>query len=165
MKSGSTFLYEWNHFIRIPFKLLALLLFILAAGYGLHNGASLYHEHVAEIKKIRESIEEERQKNYAYFDEGKTGPEERPWIDISKPFWAIWYNGIYHFKAPSSALVYSMGQAEQYGFYKKVTFMASPYDSDMTKEIAPITVPPQLFIQPHLFLSKSFQRHFPDALR
>ncbi|MEL6864070.1 MAG: hypothetical protein AAFP19_06615 [Bacteroidota bacterium] len=37
---------------------------------------------------------------------------------------------------PSPLLVYSMGQAEQYGFYKKVTFWASPYDSDMTKEIA-----------------------------
>ncbi|MEM6633857.1 MAG: hypothetical protein AAF694_29555, partial [Bacteroidota bacterium] len=37
---------------------------------------------------------------------------------------------------PSPALVYSIGQAEQYGFYKRATFWASPYDPDMTKEIA-----------------------------
>ena len=33
-------------------------------------------------------------------------------------------------------MVYSIGQAEQYGFYKRVTFWASPYDADMAEEIA-----------------------------
>ena len=33
-------------------------------------------------------------------------------------------------------MVYSIGQAEQYGFYKKINVWASPYDSDMAEEIA-----------------------------
>lgn len=33
-------------------------------------------------------------------------------------------------------MVFSIGQAEQYGFYKRVTFMSSPYDADMAEEIA-----------------------------
>jgi ABC-2 type transport system permease protein len=33
-------------------------------------------------------------------------------------------------------MVYSVGQAEQYGFYKKITTWASPYDADMAEEIA-----------------------------
>ncbi len=130
------FLFEWKHFSRNPFKVVALLLFLVAAAYGLHHGASLYHEQTATIDVIKTQAAEERQKYISYFDEGKKGPEDRPWIDLTTPFWAIWYNGIYHFKAPSPALVYSIGQAEQYGFYKRVTFWASPYDSDMTQEIA-----------------------------
>ncbi len=136
MKSLSLFLYEWKHFVRSPFKVVALVLFVLAGGYGLHNGASLYQEQMTEIERINGTIDEERQKYMAYYDEGKVGPENSPWIDLSTPFWAIWFNHIYHFKTPSPALVYSMGQAEQYGFYKRITFWASPYDSDMTKEIA-----------------------------
>ena len=37
-----TFLFEWKHFIRAPFKILALVLFIVAGIYGLHNGSELY---------------------------------------------------------------------------------------------------------------------------
>ena len=33
-------------------------------------------------------------------------------------------------------MVYSIGQAEQYGFYKKIRPWASPYDADMAREIA-----------------------------
>ena len=112
------------------------MLFALAGIYGLHNGASLYKEQLAEIQNIHEKIEKENQKQIAYFDEGKTGPEDRPWVDITNPFGAIWSNTIYHVKTPSPAIVYSIGQAEQYGFYKKLGFWASPYDPDMAEEIA-----------------------------
>ncbi|MEM7104724.1 MAG: hypothetical protein AAF502_16425 [Bacteroidota bacterium] len=136
MRGLSIFLFEWKHFIRSPFKVVALVLFVVAGLYGLHNGASLYHEQISEIGKINETIAEERQKYLDYYDEGKKGPEERPWIDITSPYWAMWYNNNYHFKTPSAAQVYNIGQAEQYGFYKRVTFWASPYDPDMTKELA-----------------------------
>ncbi|MEL7425500.1 MAG: hypothetical protein AAFN81_21095, partial [Bacteroidota bacterium] len=136
MRVLSILSYEWKHFIRSPFKVVALLLFVLAASYGLHNGASLYHEQTAEIERIKETIEENRQEYLSYYEEGKPGPEDAPWINMAEPFWAVWFNYIYHFKTPSPALVYSMGQAEQYGFYKRVTFWASPYDADMTQEIA-----------------------------
>jgi len=136
MNGLNIFFFEWKHFSRSPFKLIALLLFVVAAVYGLHNGASLYQAQTAEIAQIREKAETDRQQYLDYYDEGKAGPEDRPWIDITIPFWAIWYNGVYHFKTPSPAMVYSIGQAEQYGFYKRVTFWASPYDSDMTQEIA-----------------------------
>jgi len=136
MKGLSIFLYEGKHFARSPFKVVALVLFILAAGYGLHNGASLYHEQVAEVEKIYRKIQEDRQPYLDYYKEGKVGPENRPWVNIEEPFWAIWLNSIYHMKAPSAAMVYSIGQAEQYGYYKRVTTYASPYDSDMTQEIA-----------------------------
>ncbi len=136
MRELNIFVYEWKHFSRNPFKVVALLLFVLASVYGLHNGANLYNEQTSEIDKINQQATEGRQQYLAYYDEGKKGPDNRPWIDLSTPFWAVWYSEIYHFKTPSPALVYSVGQAEQYGFYKRVSFRASPYDADMTKEIA-----------------------------
>lgn len=136
MKGLSLFFLEWTHFVRSPFKVVAVVLFLLAGAYGLHNGASLYHEQVAELDRIEEKANEDRQEYLNYYDEGKKGPEDRPWVDMTEPFWAMYYTYDHHFKSPSAALVYNLGQAEQYGFYKRVTFQASPYDSDMTKEIA-----------------------------
>jgi len=135
--SGLTiFLYEWKHFTRNPFKIIAILLFIIAGIYGLHNGYNLYQNHTTEIEKIQETIATEKQKYLTQYQEGKLTEENRPWIDMSTPFWAIWNTPTYHLKTPSPAMVYSIGQAEQYGFYKRVTFWASPYDADMAEEIA-----------------------------
>lgn len=136
MKSSGIVLNEWKHFVRSPFKVVALILFLLTGIYGLHNGASLYQNHTEEIAKIQEKVAETRQEGASFYDEGVTGPEDRPWVDVTTPFWSIWYASIYHFKSPSPALVYSIGQAEQYGFYKRVSTWGSPYDSDMTQEIA-----------------------------
>lgn len=136
MSNIAIFRYEWIHFIRSPFKVVALFLFIAAGIYGLHNGADLYHSQMAEIGKIKIETKKQIQETTAIYEEGKTGPEDRPWVDVTTPFWAAWYAVPTHFKQPSPAMVYSVGQAEQFGFYKKVTFQSSPYDSDMAEEIA-----------------------------
>lgn len=127
---------EWKHFVRSPFKIVALVLWVLAALYGLHNGASLYEKQRAEIGKIEKKVAEQRQKVLAYYEKGEKGPTDRPWVDVTTPFWAMWNLPSYHFKAPSPAMVYSIGQAEQYGFYKALTVWSSPYDADMAEEIA-----------------------------
>jgi len=135
--SGLTiFLYEWKHFTRSPFKIVAVLLFIIAGIYGLHNGYNLYQNQTAEIEKIQEKVEIDKQEYLTKYEAGELTDENRPWIDMSTPFWAIWNTPTYHLKTPSPAMVYSIGQAEQYGFYKRVTFWASPYDADMAEEIA-----------------------------
>ncbi len=136
MRNLSIFLYEWKHFFRNPFKMIAVVLFVVAGIYGLHNGSMLYQSQMAQIERIQEKAEEEKQQYLTQYEEGKLTDENRPWIDMSTPFWAIWRTPTYHFKTPSPALVYSIGQAQQYGFYKRITFWASPYDSDMAEEIA-----------------------------
>lgn len=136
MKYLNIFLLEWKHFVRNPFKIVAILLFVLAGIYGLHNGASLYEKQLAEIEKINEKIGKEREDVIKYYEEGKMGPEDRPWVNVTTPFWAIWSTSVYYFKKPAPSMVYSIGQAEQYGFYKEVTFSSSPYDTDMAEEIA-----------------------------
>ncbi|GEQ86033.1 hypothetical protein ULMS_15410 [Patiriisocius marinistellae] len=136
MRNVSIFLYEWKHFVRSPFKIVALLLFIIASIYGLQNGADLYEKQNAEIERINKEAKTEKETVVAYFENNKKGPENRPWVDVTTPFWAIWSTPTYHFKKPSPAIVYSIGQTEHYGFYKAIGTSSSPYDADMAKEIA-----------------------------
>ena len=80
MKSLDIFLYEWKHFIRNPFKIVAVLLFVISAVYGLHNGASLYQQQTTEIKKIQEQVNEDKSKYLKMYEESKLVDEQRPWI-------------------------------------------------------------------------------------
>jgi ABC-2 type transport system permease protein len=73
MKNLGIFLYEWKHFIRSPFKIVALLLFVLSAIYGLHNGANLYQKQKVEIEKINQKVAEKQQKILAYYEKGEKG--------------------------------------------------------------------------------------------
>lgn len=136
MKSIAIFIYEWKHFIRSPFKIVSIVLFVIAALYGLHNGADLYQDQISEIDNITAEVEKEIDEITAYYDKENPSPDDRTWVDLTLPDWAIWYTKIFHFKKPSTGIVYSVGQAEQYGYYKMLNYMSSPYDSDMTKEIA-----------------------------
>jgi len=136
MRILSIFLYEWKHFIRSPFKIVALLLFVVASIYGLYNGADLYKQQSAEIERLNQKAKEDKETTLSYFDNNEKGPEDRPWVDVTTPFWSIWYTPTYHFKAPSPTIVYNIGQTEQYGFYKEINIYSSPYDADMAKEIA-----------------------------
>jgi len=136
MRNLNIFLYELKHFVRSPFKIVALLLFITASIYGLQNGADLYEKQNAEIERINNESETEKETILTYFKNNVKGPKNRPWIDVTTPFWAIWNTPTYHFKKPSPAIVYNIGQTEQYGFYKAIGTSSSPYDADMAKEIA-----------------------------
>ena len=137
MKNLDILLLEWKHFVRSPFKIIALVLFVVAGIYGLHKGANLYHKQSTEIAKIEERIEKDRLSIIDdHYRTGNLTPEDSPWINYSEPFWAVWFSSPYHFKKPSAAMVYSIGQSEQYGFYKRITFWASPYDADLAEEIA-----------------------------
>lgn len=136
MRNLSIFLYEWKHFTRNPFKIIAVILFALAGIYGLHNGQHLYDNQMEEIGKIQQKQLDEKAEILAYYDEGQKGPKEKPWVDLTQPMWANYYTPNYSLKVPSPVMVYAIGQAELYGFYKKVTFFASPYDADMAEEIA-----------------------------
>lgn len=136
MRDLHIFLFEWKHFVRSRFKVIACILFVLAGVYGLHSGSELYHERLSEIEKIEKRVEENQQEHLAKYVAGKVTDEDRPWINMSEPFWAVWFADIHHFKRPSAAMVYSTGQSEQYGYYKRITFNASPYDEDLAEEIA-----------------------------
>ncbi|WP_126970767.1 DUF3526 domain-containing protein [Gynurincola endophyticus] len=127
---------EFRHFARSTFKIISLFLFIVAAIYGLQNGYTL-------LKKQKEEIESIKNKNKltinevtVWYDAGKKGPDDKPWIDVTTPVRAIWYAPAVAFKEPSELIPFSIGQAEQYGYYKQVTNRSSTMDADLAEEIA-----------------------------
>ena len=128
--------YEWKHFSRHKFKVVAALLFIAALFYGIENGKVLYKEQLAEIDKINTTVLESKNEVLNMFDNGEKKPPGRPWVNLTNPFWALWSVPNYAVKTPSPMVVFGIGQAEQYGYYKKITFWSTPYDADMAEELA-----------------------------
>ena len=131
------FLLEWKHFIRSPYKVIAIFLFILASVYGIHNSVFLYQTQINEIAKIEERVSQERQEFVKkHLAENQSTLQNNNSRDYTSPYWALRQFPLYHFKKPSPSMVFSIGQSEQYGFYKRITFNSSPYDNDLSEEIA-----------------------------
>lgn len=131
-----TFLYELKHFSKSKAKVVAYFLFVFACLYALYNGFNLHDKQQITIASIEEKKQEGITKIKSWYDEGKIGPEDRPWIDITTPFWALWNAPTYTIKNPSPLLPLGIGQTEQYGYYKRVTNWTSTYDNDMVEELA-----------------------------
>jgi len=136
MKTVYLFRYEWLHFRRNAYKIAALVLFVLTALYGLWNGYNLWQERQSEIDKIEAEAERSREEALDWLKAGKPGPEERPWVNIAHPFWSMWYATHYAYQQPSPLITYSIGQAEQFGYYKRVSMWSTPYDGDLTAELS-----------------------------
>lgn len=132
----SIFIYESKHFLRSPFKIVAFLLFILAGVYGLYKGQNLYEKQTDEVIKTENKIKESRAKYLDFYKKNIIIPINEEWIDLRNPKWALDVSYNYHIKHPAPAMVFSTGQAEQYGFIKRINHWSSPYDKDLAEELA-----------------------------
>ena len=135
-KHLTIFKYEFLHFVRSPFKIIALLLFIVAIMYGCQNGLELYKKQIKEIGLIKNGNKESIDDMILQYDSIENGTQEKLRRDPTIPYWALWNTPSYAYKIPSSMMVFSVGQSEQYGYYKKVTNWSSTFDSDLAEEIA-----------------------------
>jgi len=102
----------------------------------LYSGFDLQNKQQKTLANIEQTRQEGITKVLTWYDEGKKGPADRSWIDITTPFWALWHTPTYSIKSPSPLLPLGIGQAEQYGYYKSVTTWSSVYDNDMVEELA-----------------------------
>ena len=128
--------YEWLHFARNRARVVALLLFLLAAFFGLYNGHNHLNDRFEQIATIGTTINENQQKVNGWFDEGVDGPEGSPWVDINTPFWSMWYASHHIIDQPNPTMVFNIGQSEHFGYYKRVSMWSSAFDDDLTAEIA-----------------------------
>jgi len=131
-----TLKFEALHIGRSTYKLIAILLYLVVSGYGLHNGYSLYKERTNEIETIKEKRASLQNEAIEWYEMGQSGPETRPWVNINTPFWSMWYANHYVFDTPSPLMTYSIGQAEQFAYYKRVSMWSTAYDKDLTAEIS-----------------------------
>ena len=127
---------EFVHLIRSPFKVISLLLFIFAVIYGCQNGLSHFEKQNIEINIIKSKNKESINKMILQYEAIENGTEEKPRRDPTSPYWAIWNTPSHAFKYPSPMMVFSLGQSEQYGYYKRVTNWSSRFDNDLAEEIA-----------------------------
>lgn len=127
---------ERRHFARNSFKWVSFVLFVGAAVYGLQNGYALFLKQKAGIAAAQAANKRTVENTVTWFEEGRKGPEERSWIDITAPRWAIWYAPATAVKLPSRLMPFTVGQTEQFGYIKQVTLWSSTFDSDLAEEIA-----------------------------
>ena len=129
-------LIEFSHFSRSPFKITSLIFYVLAVIYGCQNGYALIKKHNDEITSIKSGYQSHIDKMLVQYEEIEKESIKKPRRDPSSPYWAIWNTPSYAFKYPSSMMVFSLGQSEQYGYYKKVSNWSTTFDNDLAQEIA-----------------------------
>ena len=128
--------FESFHLIKSPYKIISILLYAISILYGCQTGYDLFKKHNIEIKIIKSKNADFEKKMLVQYDELEQGLIERPRRDPTIPYWAIWNIPSYALKSPSPMIVFSTGQAEQYGYYKKVTNWSTVFDNDLAEEIA-----------------------------
>ena len=127
---------EIIHLLRSPFKTTSILLFVIAIIFGSQNGYQLFKTHNKQIISISSKNTNSIEDMLPTYQGIENGTLEKPRRDPTIPYWAIWNVPSYAFKHPSPMMTFSLGQAEQYGYYKRVTNWSTTYDSDLAEEIA-----------------------------
>ena len=128
--------FEYFHLVNAPYKIISILLYAASIFYGCQTGYALFKKHNFEIKSIESKNSDFENKMLVQYDELEQGLIEKPRRDPTVPYWAIWNTPSYALKNPSAMIVFSTGQAEQYGYYKKVTNWSTIFDNDLAEEIA-----------------------------
>lgn len=132
----NTLKFETLHILRSSYKIIAILLFLVVSAYALNNGYSLYIERTNEINSIKQKNQNLPNEVFEWYEIGQNGPLERPWVNINTPFWAMRYANHQVFDTPSPLMTYSIGQAEQFAYYKNISMWSTAYDKDLTAEIS-----------------------------
>ena len=127
---------ELIHLLRSPFKTTSILLFVIAIIFGSQNGYQLFKTHNKQISSISSKNTNSIEDMLLTYQGIENGTLEKPRRDPTIPYWAIWNVPSHAFKHPSPMMTFSLGQAEQYGYYKRVTNWSTTYDSDLAEEIA-----------------------------
>lgn len=130
------FLYESIHFTRSKAKLYSYLFFMSICMLSIFNAYKISNKQTQTILNINDQKEIENQKVLDWFDKSSKGPEDKLWINVEDPYWAIRSTSTYVVKEPSPLMPLGIGQSTQFGFYKKVNRWSSTYDDDIVEEIS-----------------------------
>lgn len=128
--------WEWISFTRSTHKIIAVFLFLIAAGFAIRNGYALREKQLSTLQKVETEAKVMRESALEWIKNDQKGPEDRAWVNVQTPFYAMWYANHHVNKTPSPLMVYTIGQAEQFGFYKRVNVWSTAYDSDLAAEIS-----------------------------
>ncbi|MFZ1694335.1 MAG: DUF3526 domain-containing protein [Flavobacteriales bacterium] len=136
MKSTATLQLALRHLLRSPGKLLALVLLLGCNLLALHTGMQELHARRERIATIEEDRRKAHDEVFTWFAEGKKGPEDRPWVDISDPFWASWHARPKAVLAPSPLLAIAPGRIADNPWFADLTYFSNAYSTRMSTEIS-----------------------------
>ena len=81
--------FEWMRLSRSPMRAAAVVVFLLCGLYAIASGVHHVEGWQQTLSELGEREQEQRDEALAWFgQEGRAGPEDRPYIDVSQPRWA-----------------------------------------------------------------------------
>lgn len=122
--------------LRSPGKLIALVLLLGCNIIALRGGMNELKARQERISTIQTDRAEEHAKVLGWFAEGKKGPDESPWVDMSDPFWCAWYARPKAILDPSPLLAIAPGRSADNPWYADLAYFSNAYSTRLQTEIA-----------------------------
>lgn len=137
MKLIQAIRWEWKSILSSPFLKSILVVFFLASVYGMYKGKQVYTHQKEVLERLHAESETQIEEVLQLYQSGKPHPDDRPWLDLRSPFYTylIYLQPLVGL-TPSPMMVFSVGQAESFPFFKRVSVFSSPYDHDLAPEIS-----------------------------
>lgn len=82
---------EWRNLRRSPFRMSVLLLVLATGAFVIVQGQRDVGRWQDAVETGRAEQEESLEEVRGFFAAGRTGPEDRPWVDLSAARWQDWY--------------------------------------------------------------------------
>lgn len=127
---------EWLRLLRSPLRLTAVLLYTGAGLVALQTGQD--HVAVLESNLAEGAAREGRLQAQAlgWFEEGRPGPDDRPWVDISQTLWADWYSGSHFGLDPVPLAAVSVGVSDVRSNMVRLSRLGTPFDAEEWRQLA-----------------------------
>ncbi len=127
---------ETRRLLRSPLRLVALATYLAAGLWSLQVGrahVAVLESNLAEGAARQASLQEEA---LGWFDEGRVGPEARPWVDIRTGLWADWYAAHHLGMEPAPLAAVSVGVSDVRSNMVRLSRLATPFDADEWRQLA-----------------------------
>ncbi len=105
-------LHELRALRRTPTRLLALVAFLATGVYALFTGQAQVARWQGILAEAAAAQAEQQTLALAWYESGRAGPEETPWIDVRQPAWADRYAAAYLGRAPAPLAALALGLSD-----------------------------------------------------
>lgn len=121
-------LHEMRALRRTPTRLLALFAFLATGVYALVSGQAQVERWRGILADAAAAQAEQHSLALAWYESGRAGPEETPWIDVRQPAWADRYAAAYAGRAPAPLAAFALGLSDARTEVVPLQAGANPFD-------------------------------------
>lgn len=113
---------------RTPTRILALVAFLATGIYALFSGQAQVERWQSLLADAAAAQSEQHELAMAWYESGRAGPEESPWIDVRQPVWADRYAASYLGRAPAPLAAFALGLSDARTELVEVQAGTNPFD-------------------------------------